>query len=311
MWGRSPWGGWGANPLPSRFDRLWAQTNGSVTGGMPYSEGIYEDMNAALAWRHYWSGSADSTANTTLREYIGYEFSPVAEHIDAVIEAVGILELTWTTERHSVDLTTRAYALLTNVDAAMTQQARAAWRWRMLLLRARIDATLAANGGAMSGSVLCQAFAELQAIQHVNASKACGVPQVPCSAPSPTPPAPPTPPPKSTCPNRPFPGGFVPWVRVVNASNVYNEAGKGGNVTYLGSFHDEAGCKAVCEALSNCTQYEWSGFVAGSQKYSPWNYMCFGRCDSVWNLVPTPHGGVPGVSARRVNPSAHMFWPQR
>eukprot|EP00040_Diaphanoeca_grandis_P001474 m.275804 g.275804 ORF g.275804 m.275804 type:complete len:174 (+) comp121308_c0_seq1:570-1091(+) len=41
MWGRSPWGGWGANPLPARFQGLWLQTNGSVVGGMPYSEGGY------------------------------------------------------------------------------------------------------------------------------------------------------------------------------------------------------------------------------------------------------------------------------
>ena len=40
MWGRSPWGGWGANPLPTRFETLWRQTENSVLGGMPYSEGI-------------------------------------------------------------------------------------------------------------------------------------------------------------------------------------------------------------------------------------------------------------------------------
>lgn len=40
MWGRSPWGGWGANPLPTRFEGLWQQTKGSVLGGMPYSEGV-------------------------------------------------------------------------------------------------------------------------------------------------------------------------------------------------------------------------------------------------------------------------------
>ena len=39
MWGRSPWGGWGANPLPTRFETLWQQTENSVLGGMPYSEG--------------------------------------------------------------------------------------------------------------------------------------------------------------------------------------------------------------------------------------------------------------------------------
>jgi hypothetical protein len=72
MWGRAPWGGWGANPLPNRFEGLWKQTNGSVKGGMPYSEGIYEDMNAVIAWQHYWAGT---NANTTLREYVSFEYS--------------------------------------------------------------------------------------------------------------------------------------------------------------------------------------------------------------------------------------------
>ena len=35
MWGRGPWGGYGANPLPGRFERLWLQTEGRVVGGMP------------------------------------------------------------------------------------------------------------------------------------------------------------------------------------------------------------------------------------------------------------------------------------
>ena len=41
MWGRTPWGGFGANPMPSRFQTLWEQADRLVSGGMPYSEGIY------------------------------------------------------------------------------------------------------------------------------------------------------------------------------------------------------------------------------------------------------------------------------
>lgn len=41
MWGRTPWGGFGANPMPSRFQRLWEQAGELLSGGMPYSEGIY------------------------------------------------------------------------------------------------------------------------------------------------------------------------------------------------------------------------------------------------------------------------------
>lgn len=44
MWGQNPWGGYGANPLPGRLQRLWDQTRRKLSGGTPYSEGIYEDI---------------------------------------------------------------------------------------------------------------------------------------------------------------------------------------------------------------------------------------------------------------------------
>ena len=49
MWGRSPWGGYGANPMPGRFQRFWEEARGLLQGGMPYSEGIYEDLNKVLS----------------------------------------------------------------------------------------------------------------------------------------------------------------------------------------------------------------------------------------------------------------------
>ena len=78
---------------------------------------------------------------------------------------------------------------------------------------------------------------------------------------------------------------------------------------YLGNFDTEAGCQHACEALSNCTQYDWCGVTGGSV----WNGKCFGRCDSVWRLSFVPglspagtEGGNAGVgwpvSARRVEP---------
>ena len=54
MWGQSPWGGYGANPLPGRLQRLWNQTEAKLSGGTPYSEGIYEDINKAICSQFYW-----------------------------------------------------------------------------------------------------------------------------------------------------------------------------------------------------------------------------------------------------------------
>ncbi|HEY0828450.1 MAG TPA: hypothetical protein VGE40_10175, partial [Bacilli bacterium] len=63
MWGLSPWGGYGANPLPKRFQALWNQVKHVVTGGFPYSEGIYEDINKVVISRFYWD--ADYTEEQT------------------------------------------------------------------------------------------------------------------------------------------------------------------------------------------------------------------------------------------------------
>ena len=155
---------------------------------MPYSEGIYEDMNAVIAWQHYWNAS--SNANDTLREYVSFEFSAAPQDVDDVMEAIGLLEQTWPTGSVMKMQTqaARAFALLQGVDGRLSAQAKGAWRWRILLLRAELDATLAANGDKMYGPVLCKDFDELRAIQHVNGSERCGVPQAPCSKPPPGPP---------------------------------------------------------------------------------------------------------------------------
>jgi hypothetical protein len=113
------------------------------------------------------------------------------------------------------------------------------------------------------------------------------------------------------CPTKAFAGKFVPWVRAVNQSNMFGvkEGQHNRGLPYLGNFDTEAGCQHACEALSNCTQYDWCGVTGGSV----WNGKCFGRCDSVWRLSFVPglspagtEGGNAGVgwpvSARRVEP---------
>jgi hypothetical protein len=86
MWGQSPWGGYGANPLPARFQRLWDQTDRKLAGGTPYSEGIYEDMNKAICAQFYWD--PEHPALATVCEYAAFEYSPdVAEDVVKVVQA--------------------------------------------------------------------------------------------------------------------------------------------------------------------------------------------------------------------------------
>ncbi len=159
MWGRSPWGGFGANPLPGRFQRLWEQTGGKVSGGMSYSEGIYEDINKAICLQFYWR--PETKAEDTVREYIAFEYSPDA--VEDLLQTVRLLETTWTARGPA---SIQAQELIKRSEAKLTPQALAGWRWRVLRLRTVIDAELVARKDKMEGPVLKEAFEELTRIYH-------------------------------------------------------------------------------------------------------------------------------------------------
>ncbi|MEI4902551.1 hypothetical protein Q8G48_28850, partial [Klebsiella pneumoniae] len=65
----------------------WDAFRSQSCGGFPYSEGIYEDINKALFSQFYW---ADAPAETALREYIAFEFSPAV--VDDVLSVIATLE---------------------------------------------------------------------------------------------------------------------------------------------------------------------------------------------------------------------------
>lgn len=161
MWGRGPWGGYGANPLPARFERLWKQTQGRLSGGMLYSEGIYEDINKAICLQFYWD--KQRSAERTLREYIAFEYSPrVAGDLS---KAVHLLEATWAGTRVGVQ-NIEALEFIRLAERQLTPQAKAGWRWRILLLRAVIDDAIHKNCGKLEGTTLRDSFNELRHIYH-------------------------------------------------------------------------------------------------------------------------------------------------
>jgi hypothetical protein len=186
MWGLFPWGGFGATPLPRRFQRLWDQVKPIVSGGFPYSEGIYEDINKAIVVQFYWD--RDRTAQDTLREYIAYEYGSGVE--DEVLRLIALIEMTHTQgalaaarnnlqrgresgsppealreAEHVVRLTeaglseigaTQEVDLLAAEEARRLAQsindrlqpwARDGWRWRILFLRAMLEPLRLTPGG--------------------------------------------------------------------------------------------------------------------------------------------------------------------
>jgi hypothetical protein len=214
MVGQYPWGGFGANPLPQRFQYLWDQTQKKMSGGFPYSEGIYEDINKTVCSQLYWD--PDRSTKETVQEYIAYEYSPNV--VDSVSKAIELLEHNHMrklvvekninsgsgflfgvilggsriefqntnrlplsqAERLQLEQTSgEAFRLIQQADAQLTPHARASWRWRILYLRAIIDKELVSTNGWLEGPTLKAAFEELTRIYHSeNTSIAIHVPRI-------------------------------------------------------------------------------------------------------------------------------------
>ncbi len=147
MWGNWPWGGAGANPLPSRFQRLWDQVKQVVQGGFPYSEGIYEDMNKAVTVQFYWN--RNQSAQSTLAEYTAYEFGPgVTEDSLALVEILetvaGSSYMKQPVDTHKV---LHAYDLAESIKKRLPDWAKQNWKWEILYLRTVLDRERFAGGG--------------------------------------------------------------------------------------------------------------------------------------------------------------------
>jgi hypothetical protein len=161
MWGQNPWGGYGANPLPGRLQRLWNQTHHKLAGGFPYSEGIYEDINKVICSQLYWDGRRPTL--DAVKDYIAFEFSP--DVVDTVVQAIQILETNHLRKSISPSAE-QAFDLVEKAEAKLTPQARKAWRWRILYLRALIDREMLHTKGQLQGETLKRAFNELTTIYH-------------------------------------------------------------------------------------------------------------------------------------------------
>ncbi|MCC6144688.1 MAG: hypothetical protein IT368_12850 [Candidatus Hydrogenedentes bacterium] len=165
MWGNSPWGGFGANPLPSRFQRLWDQVSPVVEGGFPYSEGIYEDMNKAVVLQFYWD--RDRSARSTLEEYIAYEYGDgVTEDVLALVELLETAaSRNYQKQPVDADGVRRAFQLAESVQARLPGWAHSNWRWEILYLRALLDMERFA-GGALDAPAAEAAMLRLIEIYH-------------------------------------------------------------------------------------------------------------------------------------------------
>ncbi|MDP4134193.1 MAG: hypothetical protein Q8882_09290, partial [Bacillota bacterium] len=139
MWALSPWGGFGASPLPERFQKLWDSSKRILSGGMPYSEGIYEDISKIQCVSYYWE--PDRNYRDILAEYISYEYSN--EVVDDVIEMIACIEKNHTAvsdgKKPDLNLALHGKTLADSVNECLCERAKKAWRWRILYIRGILD----------------------------------------------------------------------------------------------------------------------------------------------------------------------------
>ncbi len=167
MYGAWPWGGYGTNPMPKRFDSWWNRFGDKLDGGFPYSEGIYEDLNKVIMLRMY---RDNQPAEITVREYLSYEFNLGGKLLDEAVGAVMDMEETLDREYefpfrknrdgttdYLVDKATHRYPILhpekaedierviIKVNDSLSEETRESVKWQMIYLRAVIDAEIVRN----------------------------------------------------------------------------------------------------------------------------------------------------------------------
>ena len=195
MYGMYPWGGFGANPLPHRFQELWGNVCNLVCGARLYSEGFFEDFNKVLYSRFLWNGNND--IDEAMEEYFRYECG--CEDPKELIEAIFLLEknhapmwfATSFAEVYGVEnyialpegwdgyyspfkidkeTANAALDICNSVMKKLPEWGTKAWRWRIIYLRVQIDAELHNNDGMPTP--LCEAaFDELTKLYHAENSE--------------------------------------------------------------------------------------------------------------------------------------------
>lgn len=178
MYGAKPWGGFGANPLPKLFREVWEKSEKALSGGWPYSEGIYEDINKVIMLRYY---RDNQKAEDTIREYLAYEFGLKDEMLEKAFRAVCDMEETLKrnfsppfksgdndvyydfvpegqeAHRYIIENPEKIFGIekaIIEVHNSLPEKVRESQKWQLIYLRAAIDGELMRNDFRRNDKVL-------------------------------------------------------------------------------------------------------------------------------------------------------------
>ena len=168
MYGAVPWGGFGANPMPDRLERLWKRDRALLAGGYPYSEGIFEDINKIIMLSFY--TGRHKTAEEAVMEYAKYEFSQ--QYAREITDIIFMMEHTLDRYRDEnaeengknharfvlqhTEQVDEIYRRVLALHDLLDIKTKSSWRWRILYLRALIDHELLHNNFYVSDK--CESY---------------------------------------------------------------------------------------------------------------------------------------------------------
>lgn len=176
MYSCSPWGGFGASVLPKFLNRTNHKTAHLYSGGYPYSEGIFEDINKFIELSWYTGHYTD--AEDAVRAYVKYTFCvdgvALDELTDAIIKTEAAIARTKDRSGEFVrfEIADTAYVeyvyrVMTKYNAILPENIRKNYRFRLFYLRAVIDRELVSCDGYPIRSEICQrAMQEVNEIYH-------------------------------------------------------------------------------------------------------------------------------------------------
>jgi len=194
MYSCRPWGGFGGSLLADFLKKTFDGTSGLYSGGFPYSEGIFEDINKYICLSHY-SGLYEEPADAVrayAREYFSVEGEALDELTSALLKTetglarsseIGSLDEQFEAESSlPADFTPKKYVIKNTSDIdycfevfekynkQLPEKITKNYRFRLYYLRALIDKELKENSFTPILSGKCQkAFAELKKIYCASA----------------------------------------------------------------------------------------------------------------------------------------------
>lgn len=154
-----PWGGYGTNPIPMFLQELWDRDGNKLVGGLPYSEGFYEEINKVCMLRLYRDGQHVSK---TIRQYLAYEFDLEGTLLDKAIRAIFDMEETLFRgfepgHRYPIKNVSKVFEIektILEINETLSKEKQRSKKWQMIYLRAVIDAELARNDFKRNDKVL-------------------------------------------------------------------------------------------------------------------------------------------------------------